>query len=245
MFRLINLTNINTDLQALPGLYDIANEIKLNKINRLTQSIDRLNVAFNVTKLIYKHVGEHKLNDQFLLKSDCDSHTPIDNIVGDVESSNQCMVHNDTNVDTVDVNCDTTVGVVECDTSDISDIGDIGCDVNISNSKLEKIKRAFIKQRKFINGTITKKKIKKCDGRTLDILEKSKTELINVGYDYFKTSGEIRYVECILVKNMTRELLKSDTFPLKSRDETRCERQREIINRGICMGSVAANSSSP
>ena len=237
MFRLINLTNINTDLQALPGLYDIANEIKLNKINRLTYPINRLDVAFNVTKLIYKHVDEHTLNVQFVSKSDGNSDTPIDTIVGDVvgdvESSNQCMVHNDTNVDTVDAGGDT---------SDAGgDTGDIGCDINISKSKLGKIKRAFIKQKKFINGTITKKKIRKCDGLTLDVLEKSKTELINVGYDYIKTFGEVGYVECILVKNMTRELLNSDTFPLKFRDVTTCERQREIINRGICMGLKLGN----
>ena len=39
LFRIINFTNVNTDLDALPGLRELWNKIDLRNISRLTKKI--------------------------------------------------------------------------------------------------------------------------------------------------------------------------------------------------------------
>jgi len=58
--RMINFTNENTDLDALPGLREIARVINLSNIQRLTTPKDRLNVAMEVAKIILSNITEHK-----------------------------------------------------------------------------------------------------------------------------------------------------------------------------------------
>jgi len=61
--RMINFTNEHTDLDALPGLRDIAKVINLSNIQRLTTPKDRLNVAMEVAKIILSNITEHKKKD--------------------------------------------------------------------------------------------------------------------------------------------------------------------------------------
>src|SRR6056300_1372053 len=52
MFRIINLRNKNTDLNALKGLREIYKVIGLGSINRLKNSLDSFNVALKVFQII-------------------------------------------------------------------------------------------------------------------------------------------------------------------------------------------------
>ncbi len=51
-FRIINFTNENTDLMALPRLDDIADIIDIEHISRLTSTKDRLQTAFKVVEVV-------------------------------------------------------------------------------------------------------------------------------------------------------------------------------------------------
>lgn len=51
-FRITNLTNINTDLLALPRLDEIAELIDLTTINRLKRTQDRIELAFKITEIV-------------------------------------------------------------------------------------------------------------------------------------------------------------------------------------------------
>jgi len=59
MFRIINLTNPNTNLKVLPGLYDIAKILDLSNIKRLKNSTDRLEVAFKIAEIVFKNVTDY------------------------------------------------------------------------------------------------------------------------------------------------------------------------------------------
>ena len=52
MFRLINITNSNRDLDALKGLRDIWNALDLGNVSRLENSKDALTVAKNIYSII-------------------------------------------------------------------------------------------------------------------------------------------------------------------------------------------------
>lgn len=56
MFRIINLTNSNRELDALKGLQDIWDIVDLGNIKRLTTSEDALAVAFEIFEVIEKNV---------------------------------------------------------------------------------------------------------------------------------------------------------------------------------------------
>ena len=51
-FRITNFTNENTDLLALPRLEDIAAEVGISTIDRLSTTKDRINCAFKVTEIV-------------------------------------------------------------------------------------------------------------------------------------------------------------------------------------------------
>ena len=56
MFRIINLTNPDTSLKALPGLYDIACELNLSNIRRLATPKDRLDIAYKISEIVFKNI---------------------------------------------------------------------------------------------------------------------------------------------------------------------------------------------
>ncbi len=51
-FRIINFTNLNTDLMALPRLDDIAKVIDISNIDRLTTTRKRIETAFEVVEIV-------------------------------------------------------------------------------------------------------------------------------------------------------------------------------------------------
>lgn len=56
--RIINLTNPATDLDALPGLREIAEKISLNEIGRLKTTKDRIKIAVEITKIVFKNIKQ-------------------------------------------------------------------------------------------------------------------------------------------------------------------------------------------
>lgn len=56
--RIINLTNPHTDLEALPGLREIAKELSLKDIARLKTTKDRIKTAVEITKIVFKNIKD-------------------------------------------------------------------------------------------------------------------------------------------------------------------------------------------
>ena len=230
MFRIINLTNPDTSLKALPGLYDIARQLDLSNINRLTTPKDRLTVSYNIAEIVFKNINEHKNEDKSAqkvegLSSDSNIGVPSDN--SDVSKSN---------TDVADI-LGGTESTVTPDNKDVT--ADIGKDDNISKSKKSKIAKSFEKQKDFLAGKLKKKKVTKREKDLLDILEKSQIDLVPVAQEELKSKGIIGNVECIFVKNMTKELLLSEEFPMtigKNSYQTHSDYQKNV-DAGIVLGT--------
>lgn len=241
LYRLINITNQHTDLNALPGLYDIAKILNLQNIKRLNTPNDRYKVSVEITKILFKNIIDSVKNDTAEPNSD-KNEKGSKNESGDGDSS-----------DNSSKNLDDLFGGEESTVSTINDNGDmytadIGKDNKISETKMKKIRNSFEKQKKFLDGNLNKKKVTTKDSKILDVLEQSKIELIDVGSDFIADSGAVGATECILVKNMTRELMMSDQFPLTPYYELRdygqedfvmpkyAEHFQNSINEGISLG---------
>jgi len=258
MFRIINLTNSNTNLRVLPGLYDIAKILDLSNIKRLEKPSDRLEVAFMIAEIVFKNVTE--ADDLLKTKTSSgesgeegsDSGDPKNQAGQDGESesvgitveqnSNNTGQSNSVNSSSNSSNLDDILGGTESTvktTQSDQIIDNIGEDKKVSKTKLSKIKKAFEKQKDFLKGTIKKKKVTKKEKDLLDILEKSKVEIVDVAQDYAKNYGLIGGVECVVVKNMTKELLMSNECPMYIGENNPGTYNRHLanVNAGIIMGT--------
>ena len=228
MFRIINLTNPDTSLKALPGLYDIACELNLSNIRRLTTPKDRLDIAYKISEIVFKNITEHKTDNV--------QSQPTD---GEGEGDASAVEAESADATILGTASDVLGGMESTVTTDSSDVtSNIGADSNISKSKQAKIAKSFDKQKDFLAGKIKKKKVSRREKTLLDVLEKSKIDLVPVASEVLKNNGIIGNVECILVKNMTKELILSEEFPMSiAKDDvsTRTMLQKNVDD-GIVLG---------
>ena len=228
MYRIINLTNPNTNLKALPGLYDIAKELDLTNISRLTTPKHRLNVAYKIAEIVFKNINEHNQKQTGPGFNQNDSGVP--------DNSNGMPGDGESGKSTDDV----LGGMESTVTSDNAAVtSDVGTDANVSKTKQSKIAKSFEKQKDFLAGKIKKKKVSKREKTMLDVLEKSQIDLVPVAQEMMKASGFVGSVECILVKNMTKELILSEEFPMSigaNNESSRTELQKNV-DAGIVLGT--------
>ena len=228
MYRIINLTNPNTNLKALPGLYDIAKELDLTNISRLTTPKDRLNVAYKIAEIVFKNINEHNQKQTGPGFDQNDSGVP--------DNSNGMPGDGESGKSTDDV-LGGTESTVTSDNAAVT--SDVGTDANVSKTKQSKIAKSFEKQKDFLAGKIKKKKVSKREKTMLDVLEKSQIDLVPVAQEMMKASGFVGSVECILVKNMTKELILSEEFPMSigaNNESSRTELQKNV-DAGIVLGT--------
>ena len=219
--RMINFTNENTDLDALPGLREIAKVINLSNIQRLITPKDRLNVAMEVAKIILSNITEHKKKKNELSDEVGEGESVDDALGGEkVESPSS--------------------------TDDVKN--DSSFDPEVSDSKNKQIKKAIQKQKDFLNGNIKKKRVNKKEKKILDAIEQSGMTLVKSGSDYLKSDGYYS-IDTILVTKLTKELIDTDVFPLKyvvyndytgRYDSTAVINQdnQKAVNAGLVMGAA-------
>ena len=253
-YRIINLTNLNTDLRALPGLYDIAKLIDLTNISRLDTAASRYELSFKIAEIVFSNITEasKKPAEQIIESGSGDGSEGSESKESQDGDSNTTIGGTEVSNDTGDASTslddilggETTSVKPQTDTAK-----EIGSDPKVSKTKQGKIVKAFSKQKDFLNGKISKKKVTKKEKTLLDVLEKSQVEVTDVAQDYIRNYGGVGAIECIVVKNLTRELMDSSEFVLKkikSHDyysrtsvDTRALYNDDVanyVNLGIVMG---------
>lgn len=220
-YRIINLTNVNTDLQALPGLYDIAKELDLSNIDRLDTSSSRYELAFKIADIAFKNITDGSSQPKVTAtSSSTSSGGDGEPIPGGQDDNNNVSVATPTSSADVNPGASSLDDIFGGNTTSVPQAQDptknIGEDKNISKTKTGKIAKAFDKQKDFLDGKISKKKVSKKEKKILDILEKSQVQINDVAEDYIRNYGGTGAVECIVVKNLTMDLIESDDFHLKT-----------------------------
>ncbi len=227
--RLINLTNKNTDLDALPGFRDIAKLIDLPNIGRLEKTVDRLNLSIDICKIIYSNVD---IEDQ--QQEEC---------TNDLSGSSVILVVS--NDDPGPNSSDDLGGVDSILISDTQNKSQEKTDKEneesgVSKTKRNQIDKALKKQKVFILGQIKKKKVTAHESKILNELEKAGVTIVNVGKQIDERTPITKGVDCVVVKNLTKELLMSDQFPCKWVDEHGQPKTSHLnaVNRGIQLGNL-------
>lgn len=212
MFRIINITNQNTDLNKLKGLKEIYEALDLKNINRLKSTKDSLAVAEKITNTILQNIlvdvnqkpnkgkgGEGENGDE-----------EIDDLGDDFE-------------------------LAEGDGKEGSK------PVKLSANAKKQLDKAIKKQKDFVNNQLKKKGLTKKEDDTLDQIDKSGTTMENVGDTKLENGGHIKPVQCIVSAKMTEKLMQDDNFPFAHwniYDNKWSGWHEETLRRGIAMGTI-------
>ena len=212
LHRIIFISNPASDLDALPGLWDVSNELDLPNILRLTTPKSRLDVALKIATIVLSYIMEHEEKKEENKQQDDSSQDP--NGASDDKSEGEPKpadpdsgAPKPTDAEPEKKDDEGTPKKDEEKEGDKPD--DRG---NLSDEVYDAIKKEFQEQKDRVNGenrsteSFTKDVLDK-----LSLLEKSDIDMIPVG------GFGVPQVNCIVVKNMTKELMHSGTFPFADR----------------------------
>jgi hypothetical protein len=267
MFRIINLHNKNTDLSKLKGLREIYKLVGLGNILRLKGSADAFQVALDMFKVIMGSITPSKVDDWNDYESK--TQTPGEGGSGDGESDDTRDMTDDEFQDLMD-DMDSKGGSSPMSGDmDSQPTGGGGMDVqnlpdevgggtpSSGNSKKDTdkvqltdrqkdlLKKKIEKQKKFMDGDISKKTISKKNQETIEAIQESGSEVTTVGQNYESGYGHYsKGIECIVVKKLTKSLFENEAFPMThntywNSDEgpVRMYYQSQV-DRGIQLGTI-------
>ena len=271
MFRIINLTNKNTNLNALKSLRDIWKIMDLKNINRLKSSADAFNVALEVYNIILntipdgiektdKHTGEtyyQKADGSDSDSSDengegSDGNNDSETLSDDEFDSLIDSIENGEVSDTTDHSTNSGGKSIELPTSGKSngnssggtDVGKESKKVELSERQKRLLEKAIEKQKKFMDGDIAKKKVTKKVMTDLKTVEESGMSYADVGKDLKdRYTLKATPTKCIVVKNLTKALIDSNTISMLStykysRWGYRDDESPGFVENGIRLGTI-------
>jgi hypothetical protein len=223
-FRFTNITNINTDLDALPALRKISELLDLNNILRaeLAGPKDRLELAYKITEEIIKSVVEEKENP----KQQDNKQDAQDKQSGGDESSDEKTESND--------DIDAVLGGAPSAANPIQDDADEKQDENpsedLSDAQKKTVDKIIEKQEQIVSREAQQSPFDKNTLKKLQILEQSSVDIVQVGDE------TLPKVDCIVVKNMTKELMMTEEFPYSSK--LMYKQSNPVSSRGVQAGIV-------
>ena len=247
MFRIINLTNKNTNLSALKGLRKIWTTIDLKNISRLTSTGHSFEVACEVLHTIFSNLpnAEVKIDEdgEESYEPAKDSGSGMDSSTGGGESSDEPMSDEDFQ--------DLLDGIESGEMKSQSkpqpkeEVTETPTDKNLlSDSQKKQLENAIKKQKDFMNGKTSKKNVTKKELKDLETIESSGMSYVEVGDGLTTWDGKKQNTKCIVVREFTKSLIDSNTVSMISkwkgeRYGTDSDyREDTYIEDGIRLGTV-------
>ena len=249
MFRLINITNKNRDLNALKGLRKIWNLLDLKNISRLRTTDDALELAGEIFMVIQNNVnkdmdqmpepqkgGDGQGQDDTDGKSDMSSD---DNPTADappMEGNGMGKGKDSKGDDGDDGNSTDDKGSQSTGLGNKNGAGGNFSPLNDRQKKM--LENAIKKQEKFLDGDIQKTTISKSDKKKLDTLDQAdiETEVTGKGLEqgYYRNASQ--GVQTYVIKNVTKNLIDSGIVPHLG--TWRAEKNDTAIRKGITLGTI-------
>ena len=267
MFRIINITNSNRDLDALPLLRKVWNLMDLKNIKRLTNTNQCMELASEIFKLIENSLPANQKPIESPNPQNGGSGDDSDEEQSEGSGSGGGGDNSETNGtdntegnggepkdgsnDTDDSKGDGEGEEVKSGSGsyDPNGAGGSGMDSQITDVKSgngmmsdrqkKQLDNAIEKQKKFQNGDIKKKMVSKGESKKLDTLVKSGIEEKLVGKDYKSDYWrKTKQTPVMIVRNYSKALVDSDMISMLSSYSWSAERNDECIKKGITLGTV-------
>ena len=235
MFRIINLHNKNRQLTALKGLKDIASLIKLGSISRLKDTEDCFKVACDCMSVILDCIDPIKSQSQSDDSDEDSDDSQEGNGSGDSNTISDEELQDALDSDSIDV------------PSENQGNDDGSASVELTQRQKDMLKKHFEKQEKFLDGDVQKTKLNKKETQDIKSIEESGATYENVGKDvpYDSWSGSVsKGTKCLVVKNLTQNLIDSDQFRCACSYNQRSYGPRDygygynFVEEGLRLGAV-------
>jgi len=248
MFRIINLTNKNTNLSSLNGLREIWNTIDLKNISRLKNTEDAFGIAQDILDVIFKNLpdAEVKINEDGE-----ESYEPAqDSGQGSDSSSNGGGSSNEdiSDEDFQDLLDSIESGEMKSQPKPQPKEESVETPTDkdlLSPQQKKQLENAIKKQNDFMDGKTTKKNVTKKELQELETIESSGMSYVEVG-DGLKTwDGKKQNTKCIVVREFSKQLVESNTISMISKwkgdrydENVKDGYEKDYIAEGIRLGTV-------
>jgi hypothetical protein len=262
LFHIINFTNVNRDLDALTKLREIWNLIDLKNIDRLDSTIDALDLACDVYKIIEsisKKESQKEVSDIFkqngMFDDASDSESSGSSTSSDEEgvpASGNDDVGDDSESEDEDELEDEHVG------DGLGEESEDDMDPKEAkklNEEAKKLEKAIKEQKDFLNGNPKKTgRLSKAQSRLVNAMRESGTEARGVPTD---ASGTMDEVTTVVIKKLTPAVIlampklfasNSDLYLGQNQELTtsswagqRILEMQEAVNRGLVLGKQLGN----
>ena len=213
IFRIINLTNKNSDLDALPDLRKIRKLIFSN-----VKSLNSTEEAFNIALDVF--------------------HILLENFPDGVEKEDEET--GEVSVQKGDGDSDGNGESVDGDGSE--DGGSDGGKPELTDNQKKQLENAINKQKKFMDGDISKKALSKKDKSSMDAVESAGMSYVDVAKDMTdRWSGKKTPTKVLLVKKFNKALAESDTVSMIYKPDYswgNMEENQKAINDGLVKGTI-------
>ena len=195
IFRLINLTNKNSNLDSLPGLRDIHSLIFKN-VRKLNSTEDAFGIALKVLHIIMDNldVGVENPTEK---PEEGNGEESVDGsegskMAGGSEGGSETMSDEELN------------DVIENGLTDGNGSG--GKKIELTDSQKKTLENAINKQKKFMDGDIPKKKLSKKDKSSMDAVESAGMSYVDVAGATDSWTGKKTPTKVLMVKKFTKAL---------------------------------------
>ena len=213
IFRIINLTNKNSDLNALPQLSLIRSMI-FSKVKDLNSTEE----AFQIALMVF----------------DC----ILNNLPDGVESTDEET--GEVSIQKGDGDSDDNGESVDGDGSD--DGGSSSDKPQLTDRQKNQLENAIKKQKKFMDGEIAKKGLSKKDKASMDAVEAAGMSYVDVAKDMTdRWSGKKTPTKVLLVKKFNKALAESDTVSMIYRPDYswgNIDDNKKAIQDGLVKGTI-------
>ena len=196
MFRIINLTNKNTNLNALNGLRKIWKELDIKNISYLNTTEEAFEVALKMYGVILDNLKdgteETDENGFVTTKPNDDSNDSGESVDGGSGDSKELS----------DEEFDRLKKAME--SGDVKQGHSNGSEIELTPNQKRQLENAIKKQKKFMDGDIQKKRVTKKESKELKTIEESGMTYETVGKDL---GWDKKGVKCLVVRKLTKALI--------------------------------------
>ena len=224
IFRIINLTNKNSDLSALPGLVDIRKVIFSN-VKNLQSTEEAFSIALKVFDIILNNI-------------DVNIENPSDGQDGDENSENGENVEGGEG--SAGNGGDESSESMESDSASSDSSGNSSDKPQLTDNQKRQLQNAINKQKKFMDGEIAKKALSKKDKASMDAVESAGMSYVDVAGATDRWTGKKVPTKVLMVKKFNKALAESDTISMIDNPNYKwySEEYKEAINKGLVMGTI-------
>jgi len=250
MFRIINLTNKNTNLSSLNGLREIWNTIDLKNISRLKNTEDAFGIAQDILGVIFKNLPDAEIKvdedgEESYEPAKDSGESDMGGNSGSGGSSDEPMSDEDfqdllDSIESGEMKSQPKPEPKEEKVSETPSDKDL-----LSDSQKKQLENAIKKQKDFMNGKTSKKNVTKKELQDLQTIESSGMSYVEVG-DGLKTwDGRKMNTKCIVVREFTKQLVDSNTISMINKwsgdryeENVKDGYETDYIAEGIRLGTV-------